>query len=317
MIQLSPSPIQSMQFENNSLYIKRDDLLHAQFSGNKARKFQYYLNLNTQLVDKVVAYGSIQANSLYSLAALCDLRSWELEYHCEHIPKHLQDHPSANFAQALALGARIIPFRQSSEKQSTTAFHAHLKAIEQQCTDKTLFIHEGGFGVEARFGVHRLALEIEQWMHEKKLSKLQLVLPSGTGTTAGFLADSFEALQLAVQVITCPCVADVAYLRQQWKNLSIDSQRIQILPNFEDRKFRFGKPHIELFNIWQHVQATTQIEFELLYDPIAWYFLAKALNQGQLTSSDANPILYLHQGGLLANQSMLPRYERMLKKMAS
>ncbi|RLA80721.1 MAG: 1-aminocyclopropane-1-carboxylate deaminase, partial [Epsilonproteobacteria bacterium] len=36
------SPIESIQFQNQSFLIKRDDLLHKDFTGNKARKFYYF-----------------------------------------------------------------------------------------------------------------------------------------------------------------------------------------------------------------------------------------------------------------------------------
>jgi 1-aminocyclopropane-1-carboxylate deaminase len=46
------------------------------------------------------------------------------------------------------------------------------------------------------------------------------------------------------------------------------------------------------------------VEFDLLYDPHGWLTL---LENPELFD---NPLLYIHQGGLLGNESMLKRYER-------
>ena len=37
------SPIEKINFNNKNFFIKRDDLLNKDFSGNKARKFYYFL----------------------------------------------------------------------------------------------------------------------------------------------------------------------------------------------------------------------------------------------------------------------------------
>ncbi len=68
--QLAPSPVQLIKFANRNIYIKRDDLLNHHFSGNKARKLAYFLENDFPGVSKIVGHGSVQANSLYSLAAL-------------------------------------------------------------------------------------------------------------------------------------------------------------------------------------------------------------------------------------------------------
>ncbi|MBD3793309.1 MAG: 1-aminocyclopropane-1-carboxylate deaminase/D-cysteine desulfhydrase, partial [Campylobacterales bacterium] len=49
------SPIEKIDFQNHPIYIKRDDLLHPEFSGNKARKFYYYLYHAFPHIKKVVS----------------------------------------------------------------------------------------------------------------------------------------------------------------------------------------------------------------------------------------------------------------------
>ena len=61
-------------FLNNQRYfVKRDDLLHSDFSGNKARKFYYFLKNDLQGIEKIISHGSNQSNAMYSLSVLCKL----------------------------------------------------------------------------------------------------------------------------------------------------------------------------------------------------------------------------------------------------
>ena len=48
------SPIEKINFNNQEYFIKRDDLLNSNFSGNKARKFYYYLINDFPNIKKIV-----------------------------------------------------------------------------------------------------------------------------------------------------------------------------------------------------------------------------------------------------------------------
>jgi len=70
------------------------------------------------------------------------------------------------------------------------------------------------------------------------------------------------------------------------------------------QKYHYGKLYIELYVLWQRLKEEMGVEFDLLYDPVGWNALLE-----HLPSLQGTPI-YLHQGGLLGNASMLQRYER-------
>ncbi len=70
------------------------------------------------------------------------------------------------------------------------------------------------------------------------------------------------------------------------------------------KKYHFGKLYREFYQVWLELYQQTGVEFDLLYDPLGW-----------LTLRDYNlakdgKVLYIHQGGLKGNESMLPRYRR-------
>ncbi|WP_457605293.1 hypothetical protein [Nitratifractor sp.] len=164
-----------------------------------------------------------------------------------------------------------------------------------------LFVEEGGRQPEAEEGVGLLAEEILRWREEEEIGELCLFLPSGTGTTALYLSRSFRLLCSGLRVRTVPCVGDAAYLREQFAMLEPDRS---LWPEIVDppRKYAFGRLRRELYEIWLKLGFSTGVEFDLLYDPVGWITL--------LEQWPSEPLLYLHQGGLLGNASMLERYRR-------
>ena len=297
MIQLAPTPVESIQFEGHSLFIKRDDLQHPHFSGNKARKFHYLLQSPPQGIATLISYGSCQSNALLSLAALAQLNRWQLHFYVDHIPGYLQANPVGNYARALALGATVTPV---GGERGGEDFQSYVERVLVPRHDNALFVPEGGRCALAEPGIRGLAEEIRLWAAQQGMDDIKVALPSGTGTTALFLQK-----HLPFEVLTCACVGDEDYLSQQFSMLSDSPADFpRILPT--RRKYHFGKPCRDFYDIWQKLQAQTGIEFELLYDPLGWLTLLDYLRQRR----DNTPVLYIHQGGVLGNASMLGRYRR-------
>lgn len=297
------TPVEKMFFADRDIFLKRDDLLHPAFSGNKARKFAYFLEHEFEGVKKVIGYGSPQANSLYSLSALAKMKGWQCDFYVDHIASHILENPSGNYAAALANGANILNFKRFSV--CNTDFDCQ-KYIEQQILPNeldALFIPEGGRCAYAEYGVSMLAKEILAWSRVNNINGLKVFLPSGTGTTALFLNQYFIRQQTDIRVITCAVVGGDAYLRQQFFMLNSDtSEHPQIMNT--GKKYHFGKLYAEFYYMWQRICASG-IQFELLYDPLGFMVL-----EAYLQTSDQSPVMYLHQGGLLGNETMLPRYQR-------
>ncbi|MFO6421973.1 1-aminocyclopropane-1-carboxylate deaminase/D-cysteine desulfhydrase [Motilimonas sp. KMU-193] len=301
------SPVQSIQVNGLELWLKRDDLLDTYFSGNKARKFAYFLQGEQLQGGKIVGYGSAQANSLLSLAALAKLKQAQLDFYVQHLPSLLVANPSGNYQHALALGAKIkcLPAEIKGEQ-----IEPYLRAMLKQNEPDSVLISEGGRMAEAKYGVAQLADEIYLWAKQQNLCQLNLVLPSGTGTTALFLQQSLrERLSsqgdVNIEVFTCPCVGSVDYLVQQFRSLSTDEADFPQIVT-PTKKYHFGKLYRQCIEIWQLLLQQTQVEFELLYDPIAWLTIMPWLAEHR----QGEPIMYLHQGGVLGNETMLARYRR-------
>jgi len=286
ILSFQPSLFEEKIFQNRRIYFKRDDLLDVDFSGNKARKFYAFLVREFPHIKRVVSSGSNQSNAMYSLSVLARKRGWEFIYVCDHIASFLKQNPIGNYAKALENGMRI--FESPTREASLDAF----------LDSHTLHVKEGGSQKEAEEGVSLLARELLNDVEREHVENPYLFLPSGTGTTALFLQK-----HLPFKVYTCATVGDSAYLRRQWEVIEPNAL---VYPTILEahRKYRYGKLYRELFEVWKNVQAETGVTFDLVYDPVGWKVLTEHLDVLQGTP------IYVHQGGLLGNASMLARYER-------
>jgi len=277
------SPIQKKIIQNKTIYIKRDDLLSKDFSGNKARKFFYYLENKFPKVKKVISYGSAQSNAMYSLSVLAKLKGWEFEYYVEHLAEYLKENPHGNYQYALENGMQL---------------HVGRGILTPTNDPSLLFIEEGGREPYAEYGLKILADEILEWKEEQGIDELDIFLPAGTGTTALYLQKNSKD-----RVFTTPCVGGVEYLKKQFLMLE-ENENCHPTIISPSKKRHFGKLYKESYNIWLKLRHEMGVEFDLLYDPHGWLTL---LEHPELFNK---PLLYIHQGGLLGNESMLKRYER-------
>ena len=279
------SPIEQITFNKQRYFIKRDDLLDVDFSGNKARKFYYFLKNDFPQIKKIVSSGSAQSNAMYSLSVLCKLKNLEFDYYVDHIASFLKENPSGNYKFALKNKMNI------KEEPLPLTFE-----------DDTLYINEGGAVKEASYGIEILANEIKIWAKENKIENLKVFLPSGTGTTALFLQK-----YLPFEVLTCACVGNEEYLEKQFNELETKNHPTIIKT---EKKYHFGKLYKEFYEIHNELLHQTNIEFDLLYDSLGWICFEKYIKDLE----DKNfQFLYIHQGGILGNISMLKRYENKYK----
>ena len=144
----TPSPLQKHFFENKEIYIKRDDLLDPNFSGNKARKFYYFLTHDFPHIKRIISYGSNQSNAMYSLSVLAQIKGWEFIYFCDHIPHFLKVTPIGNYKYALQNGMKVMESKQKQEDS--------LSVIDEY----SLHVEEGGRQSEAQEGIKILADEL-------------------------------------------------------------------------------------------------------------------------------------------------------------
>jgi len=281
---LLPTPLEEYSFKGVAFLLKRDDLIHHDFSGNKARKIYYYLHNLPKNITTIISYGSLQSNAMYSLSSFAKEKNLRFIYYAHHFNQKLLKNPSGNLALALENGMILK------------------EGYENIILDKnTLFIKEGIAQKEAFAGVELLAKELVEQLDKNKT--YQIMLPSGTGTTALFLSQALKKMQAShIEVFTTACVGDSTYLIEQFKELESNSSFYPTILETK-KKYRFAKLYKEFYQIWLELQKETRVEFDLLYDPKAWITI---LEKRTLFSN----LVYIHQGGLIGNTSMLDRYKK-------
>ena len=283
-----PSAIKSYKLFGRTIYVKHDDRIHPYFSGNKFRKLYSLYKTEKQALDTIISYGGTQSNAMLSLAALCKLKGWRFIYYTKPLSK--QDALGQNFslAQALCMQHHAVNnYRDTVEKLHAEAF---------LLPPTTLLIAQGGASVLAKEGVEILASEIEI----EHFQNLHVVLPSGTGTTALFLAKYLDT-----KVFTKACVGDENYLKSEMSSLDTLPKNLSFLPT--KRRYHFAKPHRELLEIYTTCKEAG-LEIDLIYG--APTFKAIEENIGKFEGD----ILYIHSGGLWGNVSMLERYRYKFSK---
>lgn len=280
------SPISKITLEGRNFFVKRDDTIDPHLSGNKYRKLYTLLQTPRETYTNLISYGGTQSNAMLALAALAKNKSWKFTYYTKPLSQTQKDVEKGNYAQALMLGMQHKEIEESFYKD----FISSLRVLKES---HTFVVDQGGATQMAKCGLEILAQEIRtQVKSDKTLNFDAVATPSGTGTTALFLALALPEYT----VYTTPCVGDVEYLKEQMQALHPLPNNLCILE--PQKKYHFAKPYKEFFTIYEKLKSS-EIEFDLLYAPAMWQAL-----QEQTQGS----VLYIHSGGISGNDSMKERY---------
>ncbi len=285
------TPCEPFQVRGQRFHVKRDDLSLPYLSGNKYRKLYTLLHTPPETIESVVSFGGAQSNAMLSIAAVCRLKGWRFDYTAKSLPGHLRANPAGNLRLALDLGMHLNEVAPDRYDDTVADLEAQCKASKSMH-----YVPQGGADASARQGIARLADEIRAW-HAGRTTPLTVVTPSGTGTTAAFLAEALPESTIA----TTPAVGDEAYLVRQIEKLLPLPPNLKILGTRQ--KYRFASPHADLFAMYRELKAGG-IEFDLIYAPVMWIALLE--NRARLEGE----VLYVHSGGVGGNETMLARYAR-------
>lgn len=281
---MSPTPISKFILEGREFLVKRDDLVDPYLAGNKFRKLHALLKTPKEKYNKIISYGGTQSNAMLAIAAMCKQKGWAFYYYSKPISKTQEEENIGNFYLAKQLGMKHFQIAQDEYREFINSIHLNLD-------EKTFIVDQGGAVLEAKDGLEALALEII----EQKLDVQALATPSGTGTTALYLAMSLPEHK----VYTTPCVGDVEYLKTQMLSLckELPSNLVILEPK---KKYHFAKLYEEFYRMYKKTYDAG-IEFDLLYAPSMWESLLEQTEE---------KILYIHSGGVTGNPSMLQRYSK-------
>ena len=276
------SPISKISLDGRDFYVKRDELTDPYLAGNKYRKLYTLLKIPSFKYNTIISYGGTQSNAMLAIASMCQKKDWEFFYYTKPVSDTQKAQNNGNLFIAKKLGMKHIEIPQEEYKN-------YIASLRVNLDEKTFIVDQGGAVKEAKEGIEVLAEEIKK----ASTSVRSLATPSGTGTTALFLALALREFK----VYTTPCVGDVEYLKNQMRALHSLPDNLVILE--PKKKYHFAKPYPEFLAIQQKL-LQEGIEFDLLYSPSLWLSLIEQTNE---------EVLYIHSGGITGNESMLERYK--------
>ena len=243
--------------------------LNSNLAANPIGNFKFSLKNGMKVyVDKD---RRVRARALaYELAGLkeseiCGGETANLTDNCSENELNLKD----------AGGLNLSKFDEQAELAGVNSIEcishksSNLPAAQDCFIGDSLFINEGVWQPQAEVGFISQARQIERWA-DAEGKTVDIFLPSGTGTSAAFLAKHVK-----FDVYTCPCVGDASYLKSEIEALTPNSKARILQP---PKKYHFGDLKPELYQIWCDVCEQTGIEFELIYDPVG--FLTMMANLG-------------------------------------
>ena len=286
----SPSKVDLLRLDDRDIYIKRDDLLHPMYSGNKIRKL--YALLENETLGHLVSYGGYQSNAMLSMAYFAHGKKIPFTYITKPVPDWVKDLQSGNYYEAKRLGMENIQVVH-------TGYQETIQNLPRIYPEATL-VDQGAANPFAESGIALLATELNAFIEGEQLQDVTLLLPSGTGATSLYLAKHIRA---DATVYTTACVGDADYLQAQWHRLEPDLQRYPTILATQ-KKHHFAKPYRELWEVFKKLE-TTGIAFDMVYAPKTWlaYLENEALFEGKT-------VIYVHTGGVIGNVTQRLRYER-------
>ena len=280
------TPISTIFLDGRKFLVKRDDLIDPFLAGNKYRKLYTLLQTPSATYHTIISYGGTQSNAMLAIAAMCRKKKWKFIYYTKPLSQRQKEQKYGNFYEALQLGMEHIAVSYKLYRETINTLHFQLD-------EKIYLVDQGGADIHAKEGLKVLAQEIRMQNPNVKA----LATPSGTGTTALFLAIALPEYR----VYTTPSVGSMEYLQKQMIALAPIPNNLTILQ--PKKKYHFAKPYPEFLAIYKTLQKTG-IEFDLLYAPNLWQCLLEQTEE---------EILYIHSGGLTGNKSMHERYKRVLR----
>jgi 1-aminocyclopropane-1-carboxylate deaminase/D-cysteine desulfhydrase-like pyridoxal-dependent ACC family enzyme len=283
---MKASPLSKISLDGREFLVKRDDLIDPYLAGNKYRKLYTLLQTPKENYSTIISYGGTQSNAMLAIAAMCKQKGWEFIYYTKELSHRQKNNPIGNYKDALSLG-------MDHREIKNELYRDFIASLSVTLNEKTFLIDQGGAISAAKEGLEVLAVELREQLKEHTHIKA-LATPSGTGTTALFLALALPEYK----VYTTPSIGDSSYLKEQMQALHKLPSNLTILE--PKKKYHFAKPYKEFYAIYKKL-LKSGVEFDLLYAPSMW--------QSLLEQTDED-ILYIHSGGVSGNSSMLERYKK-------
>lgn len=263
------------------LYVKREDLLHSEISGNKFRKLKYNFQKAKQLgYSKIVTFGGAYSNHIAATAAAGRLsgmqtigiiRGEELKEVFESNPTLLKAYKDGMRFEFVSRAA----YRERNKEE-------YLEELKEKYSDAYI-IPEGGTNTLAVTGCQEI-LKPDDAVFDV------IACAVGTGGTIAGLINSANKNQ---QVIGFPALKG-DFLKEDIRKFVGDNQNWEL--SLEYHFGGYGKITRELMNFIEQFKQDTSILLDPVYTSKMMFGLLDLIEQGHFEKG--TKILAIHTGGL-------------------
>ncbi|MFT5821671.1 MAG: 1-aminocyclopropane-1-carboxylate deaminase [Crocinitomix sp.] len=301
-----PSELELIDYElfnsfNIKCYIKRDDQIHTEISGNKWRK----LNLNIEKYkqgqyDGILTFGGAYSNHIHATAAL----GRDLGIHTIGIIRgeELTTTSNATLQAASDAGMQLIFVNR---EEYSWRYERDYKELLRRKHGNVLVIEEGGANYLGLIGCTAIVAEID-------IEPDYYILPSGTGTTAAGILMAVDT----EKVISVPVFKKGDFIRDEISNLLTISGlgEVEIAEKMEQLNLAtnyafggYGKFNQTLIDFINHIYNETGLKLDQIYTGKMFYALCELVKSGEIPAG--SKVVAIHTGGLQGTSSIADKLE--------
>lgn len=289
--------IQSLgSFGNNTLYIKRDDLLPFSFGGNKARKAMYFLeDIKDKGADCIVTYGSSSSNHCRIIANMAA----SIGSKCVIISPEEDEETTFNLQMMGFFGAEFVrcPISSVAERIELT-----VESLKKQGFTP-YFIMGGGHGILGTRAYVDCFSEILNYEKSSNIHFDYVFHASGTGTTQAGLVCGKILNNSNHQIIGISIARKNPYGRQvvidsaneYMKTLGLKKDCSEYVDFLDDYVLDgYGKCNAEIDQVIKQILIDYGIPLNKTYTGKAFWGMKSFLEKENITNKK---ILFIHTGG--------------------
>ncbi len=282
--------VERFEDSNISLYVKREDLLHAKVSGNKFRKLKYnLLAAREQKMNTLLTFGGAYSNHIAAVAAAGKIFGFKTigiirgEELAKDLPKTFFQNPTLKYAASQGMGLKFISRPEYREKDSPGFI-------------ETLSRDFGDFYLLPEGGTNSLAIKgCEEILNEKDAGFDIVCCAVGTGGTIAGIINSTRESQ---QVLGFPALKGDFLKKDISKFTARDNWSLENAYHFGG----YGKISAQLVAFINDFQKKYHIPLDPVYTGKMFFGIFDLIQSSAFAQNSR--ILAIHTGGLQGNAGM-------------
>jgi 1-aminocyclopropane-1-carboxylate deaminase len=284
--------IKGLNSNGNRIFVKRDDLIHEDVSGNKWRKLKYnILQAKANQKSGILTFGGAFSNHLLATASACNLlnlksigiiRGDELNENSNHTLKKCH-----------TLGMKLIFVSRENYHQKSD--YDYLNSLKNEFPDFYI-VPEGGSNYYGMIGCQEITKEIKQDFDH-------LFISQGTTTTSCGILLSLKENQTLHVIPALKGFDSLEEMRKILNQALFDSEtveellkKVQVHPEFHFGGY--GKINEELIDFMSKMRSDFELHLDQVYTAKAFYGTLQIIENEKFQNQK---IVFIHTGGLQGN----------------